>query len=267
MEIGERCFTNLSSLRSLSDKSLTLTSPTLPMPTNPTLSMEQRYTAAQRVMAAIHAEPGIGVRLRRVGYSESKIAEGEAILAGVTHAMAEAEEALAAQQKATDAVRKARQQLETTIRDLTQLAKVTLGEEHPWLEQAGIPRRRKYGEGTHPKDQSLDGLIEKAIRLFEAAKRADGETGGVLQQIGLGAIAIRMAEAYIGNVERARANQVAAMVVVTEKATIRATAFETLDEWMKELVAVARVALRDRPAWLTDMGITPRGRPRKKDWV
>lgn len=226
--------------------------------------MEQRYTAAQRVMEAIRAEPGIGVRLRRVGYGEEKIAEGEAILAGVVHAMEEADQALSAQQQATDGVRRARQQLETTVRDLTQLAKVTFGEAHPWLETAGIPRRRKYGEGTHPKDQSLDGLIEKATHLFEAAKVADPETGAVLQQIGLGTMAIRMAEAYIGNIERARANQTDAMSVVSEKTTIRAAAFETLDEWMKELVAVARVALRDRPAWLAEMGITPRGRPRKQ---
>lgn len=235
------------------------------MPTNPTLSMELRYAAAQRVLAAIRAESGIGVRLRRVGYNEEKIAEGEAILAGVTHAMVEAEQALAAQQKTTEAVHRARQQLESTVRDLTQLAKVTLGEAHPWLETAGIPRRRKYGEGVQPKDQSLDGLLTKAATLFEAAKGADVETGAILQQIGLGVLAIRMAEAYSVNVERARTNQAAAIAVVTEKVDIRAAAFETLDEWMKELVAVARVALRDRPAWLTDMGITPRGRPRKSN--
>jgi hypothetical protein len=233
------------------------------MPTNPTLSMDVRYAAAQRVLAAVRAEPGIGVRLRRVGYGEEKIAEGEAILAGVTHAMGEAEQALAVQQQATDALHRARQQLETTVRDLTQLAKITLGEAHPWLETAGIPRRRKYGEGVQPKDQSLDGLLARSAMLFNAAKSADAETGAILQQIGLGAIAIRMAEAYSGNVERARTNQAAAIAVVTEKTDIRAAAFETLDEWMKELVVVARVALRDRPAWLTDMGITPRGRPRK----
>ncbi len=235
------------------------------MPTNPTLSMELRYAAAQRVLAAIRAESGIGVRLRRVGYGEEKISEGEAILAGVTHAMGEADRALAAQQQATEAVHRARQQLETTVRDLTQLAKVSLGEAHPWLETAGIPRRRKYGEGSQPKDQSLDGLLLRAIQLFEAAKVAEPATGSILQQIGLGAIAIRMAEAYISNVERARANQAEAIAVVTEKIDIRAAAFETLDEWMKELIVVARVALRDRPAWLTDMGIAPRGRPRKKE--
>lgn len=235
------------------------------MPTNPTLSMELRYAAAQRVLTAIRAESGMGVRLRRVGYGEEKIAEGEAILAGVIHAMAEADRALAEQQKATEAVHRARHQLETTVRDLTQLAKVALGEAHPWLESAGIPRRRKYGEGVQPKDQSLDGLLLKATTLFSAAKAVDSETGVILQQIGLGAIAIRMAEAYIGNVERARTNQVAAIAVVTETIDIRAAAFETLDEWMKELIAMARVALRDRPAWLSEMGITPRGRPRKKD--
>lgn len=233
------------------------------MPTNPTLPMDVRYNAAQQALAAVRAEPGIGVRLRRVGYGEEKIAEGEAIVAGVTHTMTEAEQALAEQQKATEAVHRARQQLETTVRDLTQLAKAALGEGHPWLEQAGIPRRRRYGEGTQPKDQSLEGLIQKATLLFETAKSADAETGTILHKIGMGTIAIRMAEAYIGNMERARANQAAAMMVVTEKLTIRATAFETLDEWMKELVAVARVALRDRPEWLSAMGISPRGRPRK----
>lgn len=233
------------------------------MPTNPTLSMETRYAALQSALAAIRAESGIAVRLRRVGYGEDKIAEGEAILAGVTHAIQEADAALAGQQAATDSLRRARQQLETTLRDLTQLAKVTLGDEHSWLATAGVPRRRPYGEGAQPLDQSLEGLLSKASHFFEAAKAADAETQSVLQRIGLGPMAIRMAEGYAAAIDRARANQSDAIAVVVNRVEIRASAFETLDDWMKELAVVARVALRDRPDWLAAVGIRQRGRPRK----
>lgn len=233
------------------------------MPTNPTVSMDVRYRAAQTALAAIRGESGIAARLRRVGIDAEKVSEGEAILAGVTHTIEEADGVLAQKMSATESVRRARRQLDTALRDLVQLARVSLGESHPWLEQAGIPPRRKLGEGAQPKEQSLDALVARAKRFFEAARSAEPETAALLQRIGLGPAAIQMAEAYIGNLQRAQANRDAINEVLSQKVTVRAAAFETLDDWMKELVAVARVALRDRPELLAAMGIAPRGRPRK----
>lgn len=233
------------------------------MPTNPTLSMQKRFAAAQSLLAAVQADSTIAARLRRVGFGEDRIEEGIAILAGVEQAMSEAEAAIAAQQAATVSLLRARRQLENNLRDVTQLAKVQLGDGHPWLALAGVPPRQPRGGGGRKVTQSLEAVLERSRTFFSAVQSADTATQPILQKMGLGTVAIKMAEGFITSVERAAAAQQAQMARAEQRIAVRAAAFETLDDWMRECVAVARVALRDKPDLLASLGVTQRGRPRK----
>ena len=61
------------------------------MPTHPTRSMARRLAEAQHSLAAVRADDRLARRLRQVGYDGARIEEGEALIAGVQHAMEEAE--------------------------------------------------------------------------------------------------------------------------------------------------------------------------------
>lgn len=227
--------------------------------------MRRRWEEARQALDAAQSRDGLGTRLRRVGYGPERLEEGEALLAGVTLAMEQADEAITAQRKATRLLNQARNQLERSHRDAVQLVKVALGEDHPWLEEAGVPSRRARGEGPAPRDNSLEGVMASAQQFFDAAQSAPEEVKELLAEVGLGLAAIAMGRGLITGVERAAATQSRAMEEAAKAIEVRGNAFETLDDWMRLFVTAARVSLRDRPDLLSALGIRPRGRPRKRE--
>lgn len=216
--------------------------------------MADRLAGAAQALAAAR-ESTVQGRLRRVGIDEERLAEGTRLHDAAAAASAAAEQALDQQRAATAALNQLRQQVEHSTRDAAQLARIRLGDDHPWIEEAGA---RPVTGGY-----SLDTLLARATRFFDAAAAAPPALQQELRAIGLGDVAIQMGRGLVGGVERARAQQEQSRRRYSERVAERATAFETLDAWMREFTAVLRVALRDRPDLLARTGVRPRGRPRK----
>jgi hypothetical protein len=226
--------------------------------------MKKRLAQAQQALEGLREQQSIQARLRQVGYGRECIDQGEALLHAARSAMERAEAVLEKQRAATEELQRARSHLHGIYRDAVQLTKITLGEDHPWLEQAGIPRRGHQSGSALTRSAPLDHQLHAAFRFFQAVNVAEPSIRDQLTRIGLGPAAVTMARGWIGAVERAHDLQQRRMTEVAVAVQTRANALQGLDEWMSEFTKVVRIAVRERPELLAHIGISPRGRPRKK---
>jgi hypothetical protein len=185
------------------------------------------------------AQPEIAATMAELSYDQTKIDEGKALLAETQQVYVKNKTEDVETTEASELFKTNRKLLEDTFRKHRKRAQVVFRNDPVMLKRLhiddGVP-------GAYPK------LIE-TTRLFytEAAKT---NVIDKLARLGISAEDIAAGNELVGTVETNRANYLREVGESEDATQAKDAAMASMQEWMSEFYAVARIALEDNPQLL-----------------
>lgn len=208
-------------------------------------TIDERLTAAQVALDNALNDSGLQDSLAVFGYTAERLQEGQALYetARSLHDQQQAE--YGDQFAATDALQSAWDEAKTVYTRHVKVARVALKRERGAWKQLGLSGRRK---------RTLSGWLTQA-RQFYANALADPNILVELGNFGITQEKLEAGQTLVDDVETANAAQEQEKGEAQEATRKRDQALDALDEWMSDFVAIARVALEDRPQHLEKLGV------------
>jgi hypothetical protein len=212
------------------------------------LKIENRLTEAQVAIANVLASPDLQDALAMYGYTAERIAEGETLCGAAKERYQHKITAYGGLRSAFDALGAAERQAQEIYTRHIKIARVALEDDRGALQALHLAGRRKL---------SRAGWLVQA-RHFYAAALADQ---AIVRKLAEFSITPRMLEEGARQVETVadrHAAQRQQRGVAQDATRARNAALAELDNWMSDFKTIARVALKDRPQLLEQIGVTAR---------
>ena len=195
--------------------------------------VSQRLLAAQVAIETVQTDARLSARMAARGYDAARMAEGLALHAAAKaqyqHARAHADQQRAANATLTDALRKAR----ATHKEYVQIARVAFRAAPLTASALGLDK---------PSTRfTADWLLQAG--QFYATALASPASVAAFARYGVSAEDLAAAQAQVAAVAAGASAQNSARLATEYTATTRSTAMAALDDWMRDFLAIARVAL------------------------
>lgn len=200
---------------------------------SPDARVSQRLLAAQIAIETVQGNPALSARMATRGYDAARLAEGHAL-----HAQAQAQYQHArAGTRAPRAANAARQTAQTQAHAVymhhVQIARVAFRTDPTAAATLGLAAVRKRNDA--------DWLLQAT--QFYATTLADPVILTALARYGVAAEELTTAQAQVSAVATLAAAQHRARVAAQQVTAARSTAIATLDAWMRDFLAIARLVL------------------------
>ena len=215
------------------------------MAPRPKQSIEDRLSAAQVALDNALGDAELQEALAVYGYDADKLQEGRQLYetARSLHDQQRAE--YGDQYAATDALQSAWEEAKTVYIRHVKVARVAFKRSRGTWEELGLSGKRK---------RTISGWLTQA-RQFYTNALADPDILTALGEFGITQEKLEAGRALVDDVEAANAAQEKEKGEAQAATVARDEALDALDEWMSDFVAIARVALEDRPQQLEKLGI------------
>lgn len=193
------------------------------------------------------ARPEIAPRLNLYGCDTAYLTEGRNRWNAAREALSRRDFLFGEQQELTRQLNEARDAAYNEYKALAQLARAVFRDRPGLLVQLGI-------SGGTPR--TIAGLLRVAGTLNDNA--ANPEIASLLEGHGYSAERIAGIQAAFDTLRQAYEAQQAAKGLTQQATQDLQAAMSALDQWMSQFRAIARVALRDNPQYLEQLGIIVR---------
>jgi hypothetical protein len=211
-------------------------------------SIDEFFTEAQVAIANAQANAEIQESLAAFGYTSEVIQEGKALYDRARTAQQQKQAEYGDQIAATDALNKAWERAKTTYTPLTQVARVAFKNDAGTIAQLALNGRRK---------KSLSGWLEQA-NLFYNNALANPDILNGLAKFGITAEKLQAGKAEVEALEGLNAAQEQEKGEAQQATKTRDEAIDVLDDWLDDFLAIAEVALADKPQLLEALGVRVR---------
>ena len=199
-------------------------------------------------------DPRFAETMRGRGYNEESWAHGESLLEGLTSSGRAFEKAQSAKYKATNAVRKQREQVWAHSSALAQSCVSLFQGQTDVLNALGLHARRKDGNGvseiSKPKKNSkIEQLLNWQRNLFNVALNHP-VTAPVLATNGFPTDILEQGVAGVESLARADYVQEQAKEASTQRRSERDAAYKLLRTWLRCAQRIAKLAKKERAGGL-----------------
>jgi hypothetical protein len=212
---------------------------------NSNASIAQRLATAQMAIDTILAAPDLQALMAAQGYNTARMQEGQALCAQALTLCQQQHAKYGALYAATDARGTAHAQANAAYIRHVKLAKIALRDNRGAAQNIGL---------AAPRTRTLAGWLLQA-QQFYANALADAAIAGALAKYGV-------TQAQLVDGQQLVASVIASAVAQqTQKGAAQATtqardvALVALNHWMRDFLAVARIALADHPQRLALLGV------------
>lgn len=211
-----------------------------------TPTIEQRLSEAHIAITNVRASADIQAALAAYGYTPERIHQGERLRDTAKAQYQQKITAYGGLRSAADALTKAERQAQAAYTRHVRIARVALEGDRGTLQALHLNGRRK---------RSLAGWLAQA-QQFYAAALADSNVQHKLAELSLDSGTLKEGAYQIEAVAACHAARRQQRGTAQNATSVRNAALTDLDIWMRDLRIIARVALKDRPQLLEQIGLT-----------
>ncbi|MEQ6121592.1 hypothetical protein [Reichenbachiella sp. MALMAid0571] len=210
-----------------------------------TNTIDARMLNAQVAIDNALGNDTIKAALALFGYDEAKLNEGQALYEDASGKQNKQKQEYGEQYQATDALDAAMSAANAVYMRHVKIARIALRAQRGVAQALDLDGRRK---------QTYSGWINQAS-VFYTNALADAGIKTALAQFGITDQALTDALAAIKDVEAKLAAQLKEKGEAQDATKVRDEAFEELQDWMSDFVAISRIALENDPQLLEVLGI------------
>jgi hypothetical protein len=209
-------------------------------------TIEQRLSEANIAIINVRASAEVQAALAAYGYTPERIHQGELLR---DRAKAQYRQKIAAYgdlRTAADALSSAERQAQALYIRHVKIARVALDDDRGALQALHLIGQRK---------KSLAGWLAQAQQFYTVAL-ADASIQHRLASFSLSGGMLEDGAREIEAVAARHASRSQQRGIAQNATSVRDAALTDLDTWMRDLKIIARVALKDRPQLLEQIGVT-----------
>jgi len=206
----------------------------------PRTTIADQLNAAQLAVTNSLADPEIKSRVAAYGYTAEKLLEGRALFDAARAAVSAQESAAGAQQAATQTLAAAKAEAHDAYQSLAKVA-------------------RAVSDPASLAGLGLTGLMPAATAAFLTAAGTLFDNAGALPalaQYGYDSTKLAAERARVEACAAADRAQEAAKGAAQQATRDQDAALRALNKWMAQYVKIARVALRETPQLLVNLGVS-----------
>lgn len=214
------------------------------MPT-PNQSIEARLLNAQVAISNAESDVEVQSYLAEFGYNAERLAEGRALYDRAQQLHQKQVKEYGDQFAASDALKSAWHEARTQYMRFVKVARVALKSERSAYQKLDLTGERK---------RSLSGWLAQARQFYTNALSSPdilaklGEFGVTQQKLEAG-------KKLVDDTEAANAAQEKEKGEAQQATQERDAGFEDMDDWFSDFLAIARIALEEKPQLLEKLGI------------
>ena len=212
-------------------------------------TIEGKLLFAQNAITNALSYEDIKNLLAEFGYTEERLQEGRQLYETASELQVKQQKEYGDQFEATDALNAAKDTANKQYMDHVKLARIALRNNRGALESLQLSGDRK---------QSLSGWLKQA-KVFYANALAGAEAQDALGKFGITAEKLTTSQQQVTDVELALNRQLKEKGEAQVATQQRDEAFDALQEWMGDFIAVARIALAGEPQYLEMLGVVQPG--------
>ena len=221
-----------------------------------TQAIANKLERARLILSAAQGDPELAARLAQVGYDAAALQAGQALYEASGGARTAAHAAHGDQLGATETVETLRRRVEANHTTLAQIARTAFAGDADALATLGLAQ----AAGRRSRSQAT--FLDRARVLYDAAL-ADPALQAALAQVGYPASRLQAERADVRALEAADVTQEQRKAEAKARVAAQRAALAQLDDWLARFTGLAVPALRDRPDLLGQLGLKPRGGPRR----
>ena len=197
-------------------------------------SIDAKLAASQLALSNAATIPKIGSLLIEFGYDAARIAEGQTLYETALAAQVSQKQEYGEQYEATQTFETAWKAANQAYMQSVKIARVAFKGDPNAAKALGIAGQRKY---------SYSGWLDQAQQFYLAAlDNADFQTE--LALFGVTLEKLQAGKALIDDVVTAKTAKESETGQAQQATKTRDTALDTLDDWMSDFIAIARIALK-----------------------
>ncbi len=200
---------------------------------------------AKMVLDNADSSDEIKKMMKPYGYDEQRLKEGRELLKKVQSLQHEKENEYGRQYQATQALAQARDQANKVYMRLVKIARVALKDNMAAMMKLGLFSSRKA---------SYSGWLAQA-KLFYGNLLTDDAAMATMARFGVSGDALKEGQALLDKVEHAYSEQKKEMSEAQQATADRDQAIDALNDWLSDFIAIARIALEERPQLLEQLGV------------
>jgi hypothetical protein len=208
-------------------------------------SMEQRFMAAQVAIETVLADTQLQDALAPYGYDTTHMLQGQALRALALALVQQQRASVGDQFAAIDSRAKSQAQAHTVYMRHVALARIALRDDRGATQKLDLSARKRTQAGWVLQAQQFytNALAEPAIITK-------------LARYSVTYAQLLAAQALVGEVATGIVTQQSRKGIAKESKQARDAALQALNRWMRDFMAVARIALADQPQRLAQLGVT-----------
>ncbi len=211
-------------------------------------SIAEILLAAQVAIDNAISDREIRNMLLPFGYNDVKLNTGKALLDRANELQQKQQKEYGDQFKATAIVNEAREKADVEYMRFVKVARVAMKSDYGFYKQLALNGDRK---------RSLSGWIAQAKQFYLNAL-SDDAVLAKMAAYGMTKEKMEAGKLLLEGVEYANAEQQKEVGEAQQATLERDNAVDNLCEWLSEFVAIARIALEEKPQYLEKLGILER---------
>ncbi len=214
----------------------------------PKRSIEGRLLAAQVAIHNALDDAELQGYLAEYGYDQAKLAVGQALYETALKAQQTQKVEYGDQYDATDNVHRLWEEANGAYMRYTKVARIALRDQRGTMSKLGLRGRRK---------RAIAGWLVQA-RQFYGNLLTEEQLLERMSEFGITQAKLEMSQAQVDEVEQAYRVQGQERGAAQDATQARDAALDALSQWMSDFIAIARLALEERPQYLEKLGVSER---------
>lgn len=214
----------------------------------PKQALSERLLAAQVAIDNALSDSEVKSLLAVFGYDEARLNAGKALLESANRLQQTQQKEYGDQFEATGALKEVWEKADKDYMRFVKVARIALKSEYALYQKLALSGRRK---------KTLSGWIGQA-KQFYLNTLADTAVLDKMAAFGMTQAKLEAGKALLEQTEAANAAQEKEKGEAQQATLERDNAVEQLEEWLSDFIAIARIALEEKPQLLEQLGIVER---------
>ena len=211
----------------------------------PKNSLAERLLAAQVAIDNAVSDSEVKSLLAEFGYDDTRLNEGKALLDTANQLQQTQQKEYGDQFEATGALKEAWEKADKEYMRFVKIARIALKSEHALYQKLDLNGARK---------KTLSGWLAQAKQFYLNAL-ADIAVLEKMAAFGMTQAKLQAGKTQIEETETANAAQEKEKGEAQQATLERDKAVDKLEDWMSDCIAIARIALEEKPQFLEKLGI------------
>ena len=211
----------------------------------PKKSLAERLLAAQVAIDNAISDSEVKSLLTELGYDDTRLNEGKILLDTTNQLQQTQQKEYGDQFEATGALKEAWEKADKEYMRFVKVARIALKSEHALYQKLDLSGTRK---------KTLSGWLAQAKQFYLNAL-ADTVVLEKMAAYGMTQAKLEAGKTQIEETETANASQEKEKGEAQQATLERDNAVDLLEDWLSDFIAIARIALEEKPQLLEKLGI------------